>query len=118
SVEEMRQTQTPDKLLLLAELEGELVGSGVAGRSDLGEGLGFVAPRVLPDARRGGVGSGCSVRSASTWLALGSPRQLRSSTIKARLRLQSASASVRSAVRSSRCGRSGRTSRRPRARPA
>jgi GNAT superfamily N-acetyltransferase len=57
SVDEMRQTQTPDKLLLLAELDGELVGSGVAGRSDLGEGLGFVAPRVLPDARRRGVGS-------------------------------------------------------------
>jgi mycothiol synthase len=57
SVEEMRQTQTADKLLLLAELDGELVGSGVAGRSDLGGGLGFLAPRVLPDARRRGVGS-------------------------------------------------------------
>jgi len=55
SVEEMRQTQTPDKLLLLAELDAELVGSGVAGRSDLGGG--FLAPRVLPDARRRGVGS-------------------------------------------------------------
>ena len=55
SVEELRQTETPERLLLLAELDGEVAGSGVAGRSDLGGG--FVAPRVLPEARRRGVGS-------------------------------------------------------------
>ena len=53
---EMRRLATPEQLLLLAFADGELAGSGVAGRSDLG-GQGFVAPRVLPDTRRRGVGS-------------------------------------------------------------
>jgi GNAT superfamily N-acetyltransferase len=56
SVDEMRRSATPDQLLLLAELDGEVVGSGAAGRSDTG-GRGFVAPRVLPPARRRGIGT-------------------------------------------------------------
>lgn len=56
SVEEMRTTVAPDHLRLLAELDGELAGSGIAGKSDL-EGSGFVAPRVLEHARRRGVGT-------------------------------------------------------------
>jgi GNAT superfamily N-acetyltransferase len=56
SVEEMRRSATPDQLLLLAEVDGEVVGSGMAGRSDTG-GRGFVAPRVLPHARRRGIGT-------------------------------------------------------------
>lgn len=56
TVEEMRRSATPDQLLLLAELGGEVVGSGAAGRSDTG-GRGFVAPRVLPHARRRGIGT-------------------------------------------------------------
>jgi mycothiol synthase len=55
-VEEMRRKSTPESLFLLAEIDGEVVGSGTAGRSDLA-GQGFVAPRVLPDARRRGVGT-------------------------------------------------------------
>jgi mycothiol synthase len=55
SVEEIRRTATPESLFLLAELGGELAGSGIAGRSDLA-GQGFVAPRVLPHMRRRGVG--------------------------------------------------------------
>jgi mycothiol synthase len=56
TVEEMRRASTPDSLYLLAELDGRVVGSGVASRSDLA-GQGFLAPRVLPEARRLGVGT-------------------------------------------------------------
>jgi GNAT superfamily N-acetyltransferase len=56
SVDELRRLETPDRLLLLAELDGELAGSGFASRSDMG-GLGSLAPRVLPEARRRGVGA-------------------------------------------------------------
>jgi GNAT superfamily N-acetyltransferase len=56
TVAEMRRSARPEQLLLLAELDGEIAGSGIAGRSDTG-GRGFVAPRVLPDRRRLGVGT-------------------------------------------------------------
>lgn len=56
SVAEMRRMATPDRLWLLAEVDGAVVGSGVAARSDF-PGLGFVAPRVVPGARRAGVGT-------------------------------------------------------------
>ena len=56
SVEELRRLETPDWLLLLAELDGELAGSGYASRSEM-TGLGSLAPRVLPEARRRGVGT-------------------------------------------------------------
>jgi mycothiol synthase len=56
SVEELRRLETPERLLLLAELDGDLAGSGFADRSDMG-GLGSLAPRVLPEARRRGVGA-------------------------------------------------------------
>lgn len=55
-VEELRRGMTPETLYLLAELDGEAVGSGVASRSDLA-GQGSLAPRVLPEARRRGVGT-------------------------------------------------------------
>jgi GNAT superfamily N-acetyltransferase len=56
TVEEMRRAATSASLYLLAELDGTVAGSGVADRSDLG-GQGFLSPRVLPDARRRGVGT-------------------------------------------------------------
>lgn len=56
TVPEMRQNASPGSVFLLAELDGAVVGSGIAARSDLA-GQGFVAPRVLPGARRRGVGS-------------------------------------------------------------
>jgi mycothiol synthase len=56
SVEELRRTATAESLMVLAEAGGEVLGCGVAGRSDLA-GQGFVAPRVLPQARRRGVGT-------------------------------------------------------------
>jgi GNAT superfamily N-acetyltransferase len=56
SVEELRRFETPDRLLFLADFDGELAGSGFADRSDM-VGLGSLAPRVLPEARRRGVGA-------------------------------------------------------------
>jgi mycothiol synthase len=56
TVEEIRRAATPASLYLLAELEGRVAGAGVAGRSDLA-GQGFLSPRVLPEARRRGVGT-------------------------------------------------------------
>lgn len=56
TVDELREAPTPTQLYLLAELDGRVAGSGVAGRSDLA-GQGFLSPRVLPEARRRGVGT-------------------------------------------------------------
>ena len=56
TVEEHRARASKERLLLLAELDGELAGSGLADRSDMA-GRFFVAPRVLPSFRRLGVGT-------------------------------------------------------------
>ena len=55
TIELLRAEESPDRLMLLAESGGQVVGSGVADRSHITGG--FVAPRVLPDHRRHGVGS-------------------------------------------------------------
>lgn len=72
-----RLERDPRRLYLLAELSGEVVGASYAGPSQ-SEGRGAIAPRVLPRARRRGVGSallhaavahvrelGCTYASAS-----------------------------------------------------
>ena len=51
TVAEMRAQDSADRLLMLAVLDGTVVGSGVADRSDTAGG-GFVAPRVRPAYRR------------------------------------------------------------------
>ena len=56
SVEQMRAKHRPGRLLLLARVDGEVVGSGVSDRSDL-TGHASVTVRVLPPARRRGVGT-------------------------------------------------------------
>ena len=56
TVEEMREQDSADRLLLLAVKDGDVVGSGIADRSDAA-GQGFVAPRVLSGHRRMGVGT-------------------------------------------------------------
>ena len=56
SVQEFRERAVPDRLVLVADLDGETVGAGLAALSDV-QGRGFVAPRVHPDARRRGVGT-------------------------------------------------------------
>lgn len=56
TVEEMREQDSSDRMLLLAVKDGDVLGSGIADRSDTA-GAGFVAPRVLSEHRRTGVGS-------------------------------------------------------------
>jgi mycothiol synthase len=58
-----RNEREPRRLYLLAEVEGEPVAVGFAGPSDNAD-RGFVAPRVLPAARRGGIGRELLVRLA------------------------------------------------------
>lgn len=51
-----RNAREPRRLYLLAERDGDVVGCGYAGPSQT-EGRGALSPRVLPEARRAGVGS-------------------------------------------------------------
>ncbi|MEP7022956.1 MAG: GNAT family N-acetyltransferase [Actinomycetota bacterium] len=55
TVAELREAEHPGRLLVLAERDGQLVGSGIADDSDLPGG--FLCPRVLPGARRRGAGA-------------------------------------------------------------
>lgn len=55
SVAEMRASANDETLYLLAELDGELAASGLAGRSSFG--YAGLHPRVLPAMRRRGVGT-------------------------------------------------------------
>ena len=72
TVAELRSQDTPDRRLLLATIDGTVVGSGVADRSDTG-GAGFVAPRVVPEHRRRGVGSALLRTLAQHIVTLGLP---------------------------------------------
>jgi len=56
SVAELQKQDRPGRLLLLAEIDGEVVGSGLSDRSDEA-GRAFLAPRVRPEHRRRGVGT-------------------------------------------------------------
>lgn len=56
TVAEMRDLERPGRLLVLAEVDGEVVGSGLADRSGDGE-RASLTPRVHPEFRRRGVGS-------------------------------------------------------------
>ena len=62
SLDELKTYIKPDDAHLLAELNGELAGSGLMNRSDLGGA--HVAPRVLPDQRGRGVGTALLTRLA------------------------------------------------------
>jgi GNAT superfamily N-acetyltransferase len=55
-LQRQRRERDPRRLYLLAELDGVAVGAGFGGPSQ-SEGRAHVAPRVLPDARRQGIGS-------------------------------------------------------------
>jgi mycothiol synthase len=70
TVKEFRERTEPETLVLVAELDGEIVGAGLAGRSDV-QGRGFVAPRVHPDARRRGVGRGLLLALTEHVVSLG-----------------------------------------------
>ena len=56
TAEQLRGFHAPERILVLAELDGELAGCGVADRSHF-PGRAFVAPRVLPEHRGRGVGT-------------------------------------------------------------
>ncbi|GAA1720292.1 hypothetical protein GCM10009745_81760 [Kribbella yunnanensis] len=56
SVAELRELESPVRLLLLAEVDGKVVGHGMADRSSEA-GRAVVAARVRPEARRQGVGT-------------------------------------------------------------
>lgn len=56
TVAQFRERATPERLVLVAELDRAIAGSGLADRSEAA-GRAFVAPRVLPEARRRGVGT-------------------------------------------------------------
>ena len=69
SVEWMRGSMTPERVYLVAELDGALAGSGLGGRSDLGHA--GLHPRVLPWARRRGVGTAILLELAERAARLG-----------------------------------------------
>ena len=77
TVAEMRAEDSSSRLLLLAELEGTVVGSGLADRSDTA-GAGFAAPRVRPEYRRRGVGTALLQALADHCAGLGLPELLSS----------------------------------------
>ena len=56
SVAELREREKPERLLLLAELDGEVVGHGMSDRSSE-SGRASVVPRVRPEFRRRRVGT-------------------------------------------------------------
>jgi GNAT superfamily N-acetyltransferase len=62
SLDELKTFIKPGDAHLLADLDGELAGSGLMNRSDLGGA--HVAPRVLPDKRGRGVGTAILTRLA------------------------------------------------------
>jgi mycothiol synthase len=69
TVAEMRAMALPETLYLIARVEGELAGSGLAGRSDFG--YAGLHPRVLPAWRRRGVGTAILRTLEAHALALG-----------------------------------------------
>jgi mycothiol synthase len=70
TVEELRRKPSPERLLILAERGGDVVGTGVAERSSHA-GRVFVAPRVRPEARRRGIGTALLRRLVGHGSALG-----------------------------------------------
>lgn len=56
TVQQLVETTTDDRLLLLADYGGEVAGCGIAALSDFG-GRAFLAVRVLPGFRRRGIGT-------------------------------------------------------------
>lgn len=69
TVNEMRAMATPETTYLLAELDGRLAGSGLGGRSSFD--YAGLHPRVLPEARRRGVGTALLVALAERAVAAG-----------------------------------------------
>ena len=68
-IDEMRAMMTPETVYLLAELDGEVAGSGLGGRSSFD--YAGLHPRVLPERRRHGVGTAILRTLEAHALALG-----------------------------------------------
>ena len=96
SLDELKTFIKPGDAHLLADLDGELAGSGLMNRSDLGGA--HVAPRVLPDKRGRGVGTALLTSSPSWRSSAGSSARARTSPepTSVRSRSRAASASRRS----------------------
>lgn len=72
TVAELRAQYSPDRLMLLAHVDGSVVGSGIAGPAEAA-GASFAAPRVLPEHRRRGVGTALLQTLAEHCAGLGLP---------------------------------------------
>jgi len=72
SVAELREGDRPERLMLLARVDGEVVGHGLAQPSDMSGG-GSVVPRVLEGHRRQGVGTALLERLVAHVVELGLP---------------------------------------------
>ena len=72
TVAELRAMKSPSRLLLLAVMDGVVVGSGVGDQSE-SAGAGFVAPRVRREYRRRGVGSALLRALTDHCIGLGLP---------------------------------------------
>ena len=70
TAEQLRATDEEGRLLVLAELDGEVAGCGIAARSHF-DGHGFVAPRVLAEHRGRGIGRALLMALADHVRALG-----------------------------------------------
>lgn len=73
SVAELRAGDSPERLLLLARVDGEVVGSGLSDRAE-SAGAGSVIPRVLLEHRRRGTGTALLLRMVEHVEALGLAR--------------------------------------------
>lgn len=73
SVAELREGDSPERLLLLARDHGTVVGSGLSDRAE-SSGAGSAIPRVLPEHRRRGIGTALLRRMAEHVDSLGLTR--------------------------------------------
>ena len=72
SVAELREGDSPERLLLLARVDGVVAGSGLSDRAESAN-SGSVIPRVLPEFRRQGIGTALLHRLADHVAGLGFP---------------------------------------------
>ena len=72
SVAELRASESPERLVVLARVDGTVVGHGLCDRAD-SAGAGSVIPRVLPEHRRRGYGTALLERLISHVEELGFP---------------------------------------------
>lgn len=73
SVAELREGDSPDRLMVLAQEDGVVVGHGLSDRAD-SAGAGSVIPRVLPEHRRRGHGTALLEHLVQHVETLGLPR--------------------------------------------